>query len=142
MQDCIFCKIIKGEIPSFKIYEDNKVFAFLDIAPVNKGHVLVLPKNHSIDFSDMADEDIKAVFVAAKKIANAVMKATGAQGYNLGMNNKKAAGQLVMHSHLHIIPRFNEDGLKHWPGKKYAEGEAEKTKKEILMIYKMLYKEI
>ncbi|MCX6707176.1 MAG: HIT family protein [Candidatus Woesearchaeota archaeon] len=132
MQDCIFCKIIKGEIPSSKVYEDKHVFAFLDIAPVNKGHVLVVPKNHSLDFSDMADEDIKAVFVAAKKIANAVMKGTGAQGYNLGMNNKKAAGQLVMHSHLHIIPRFDDDGLKHWPAKKYTEGEAEKVKDVII----------
>ena len=132
MTDCIFCKIIKGEIPSFKVYEDRNVFAILDINPVNKGHVLVVPKNHSLDLSDMADDDIKNLFIAAKKIANAVMKATGAHGYNLGMNNRKAAGQLVMHSHLHIIPRFEDDGLKHWPAKKYAEGEAEKVKQDIL----------
>lgn len=132
MPDCIFCKIIKGEIPSSKVYEDKKVFAFLDINPINKGHVLVVPKNHSLDLSDMADEDIKNLFIAAKKIANAVMKATGAQGCNLGMNNRKAAGQLVMHSHLHIIPRFEGDGLKHWPGKKYAEGEAEKVRQDII----------
>ena len=103
----------------------------LDINPVNKGHALVLPKKHSADFSDMADEDIKNAFVAAKKIANAVMKGTGAAGYNLGMNNRKAAGQLVMHSHLHIIPRFEGDGLKHWPSKKYAEGEAENVRASI-----------
>ena len=131
MPDCIFCKIIKGEIPSHKVYEDKKVFAFLDINPVNIGHVLVVPKNHSLDLSEMTDQDIKDVFLAAKKIADAVMKGTGAAGFNLGMNNKKAAGQLVMHSHLHIIPRFEGDGLKHWPGKKYAESEAERIRADI-----------
>ena len=129
--ECIFCRIIKGEIPSSKIYEDEKVYAFLDIQPVNKGHTLVIPKNHSLDLTDMDDEDVCAVFRTAKKLAPAILKATGATGFNLGMNNKKSAGQLVMHSHLHIIPRFDDDGLKHWPGKEYKEGEAEKTKDAI-----------
>jgi len=127
MTDCIFCKIIKGEIPCSKVYEDKNVLAFLDISPVNKGHALVIPKKHYADFLDMPDEAVKQIFTAAKRIANAIMKGTGAAGFNLGMNNRKAAGQLVFHAHLHIITRFEGDGLRHWPGKKYGEGEAEET---------------
>jgi histidine triad (HIT) family protein len=131
MTDCIFCKIIKGEIPSYKIYEDDKVIAFLDIVPVNKGHTLIIPKKHSLDLTDMEDEDVCALFKTAKKLAPAILKATGADGFNMGMNNRKAAGQLVMHSHLHIMPRFSNDGLKLWEGKKYEEGEADKIKESI-----------
>lgn len=123
MTDCLFCKIIKGEIPSSKVYEDKNVFAFLDIAPVNKGHVLVVPKRHFKDLSEMPEDEIRDLFIAAKKLSRAVVEGAGAQGYNLGMNNGKAAGQLVMHAHLHIIPRFDRDGLMHWPGKSYGDGE-------------------
>ena len=134
MTDCIFCKIIKGEIPSYRLYEDDSVIAFLDIQPVNKGHTLIVPKKHSLDITDMEDEDITAVFTAAKKLAPAILKATGADGFNLGMNNKKAAGQLVMHSHLHIMPRFSNDGLRLWSGKAYKEGEADKVKESIIKV--------
>jgi len=129
--DCLFCKIIKGDIPSSKLYEDKETFVFLDIAPVNVGHALIVPKKHSADLLDMPDKDIENLFKVAKEVADAVMKGTGATGFNLGMNNRKSAGQLVMHSHLHIIPRFDGDGLRHWPGKKYAEGQADEVKKRI-----------
>lgn len=131
MTDCLFCKIMKGEIPCAKLYEDKDTFAFLDIAPVNKGHALVVPKKHYSDLLDLPDKEIASLFRAAKKVSDAVMKGVGCQGFNLGMNNGKAAGQLVMHAHLHIIPRLDGDGLRHWPGKKYAEGEAERVKEDI-----------
>ncbi|PIN86035.1 HIT family protein [Candidatus Woesearchaeota archaeon CG10_big_fil_rev_8_21_14_0_10_44_13] len=131
MTDCIFCKIIKGEIPCLRIYEDKDVLAFLDIAPVNRGHALVIPKKHYADFTDMPDEAVKQVFVAAKKVADGVMKGVNANGFNLGMNNRKVAGQLVMHAHVHIMPRFEGDGFKLWEGKKYLEGEAKKVMESI-----------
>ena len=126
MENCIFCKIIKGEIPSFKVYEDNNVFAFLDIAPVNKGHVLVIPKNHSENIHDVSDEDLKHLISAAKNLSDAVKKGVGADGVNVSNSSGIAAGQTVMHTHFHIIPRFKGDGLKHWPQGKYGEGEMQK----------------
>ena len=134
MEDCIFCKIIEGKIPSAKIYEDGKVVCFLDIMPANKGHCLVIPKNHSKDLSDMKDEDAEASIKAAKKVAKALSLSLGCQGFNLVMSNGLEAGQVVFHSHIHIVPRFKDDGLKiKWPHTKYKDGEmkeyAEKVKK-------------
>ena len=134
MEDCIFCKIVEGKIPSAKIYEDDGVICFLDIMPANKGHCLVIPKNHSKDLSDMKDEDAEASIKAAKKVAKALSLSLGCQGFNLVMSNGLEAGQVVFHSHIHIVPRFKDDGLKiKWPHTKYKEGEmkeyAEKVKK-------------
>ena len=131
MEDCLFCKIIKGEIPCNKIYENDKVFAFLDIAPVNKGHALVIPKEHHKDLLDMPDDILAEVAIISKKVAKAVIEATNADGFNIGKNNGKAAGQVIFHSHMHIIPRFENDGFKHWPQGKYEEGEAEKILESI-----------
>ncbi|MBW2996600.1 HIT family protein [Candidatus Woesearchaeota archaeon] len=131
MQDCIFCKIIKGEIPCTKVYEDDKVFSFLDISPVNKGHTLVVPKEHHKDLLDMPDSILAEVAKAAKKIAKAVVKTTRAVGFNLHQNNGPKAGQGVMHFHFHIIPRFEDDGLKHWPQGSYEEGEDKKIAEDI-----------
>jgi len=131
-ENCIFCRIIKGEIPSLKVYEDDKVLAFLDISPVNKGHILVIPKNHASNYLESDDKDISACAVAVKKIGKAVVRAVEADGFNIGVNTKKAAGQIVMHTHLHIIPRFNDDGFRHWPHKQYEEGEMEKYKEKII----------
>ena len=131
MDDCIFCKIIAGEIPCSKIYEDENVLAFLDIGPVNKGHALVIPKEHHETITDLPDELLCELSVAVKKVSDAVMKGTGCDGVNVLMSNKKAAGQLVPHAHLHIIPRFEDDGLKHWPQGKYEDGEADKFKEKI-----------
>ncbi|MBI2607511.1 MAG: HIT family protein [Candidatus Doudnabacteria bacterium] len=115
MQDCIFCKIVEGSIPSNKVYEDDQVLAFLDIRPVSKGHTLVIPKKHSQDLLDTDDETLQHLLLAAKKVSRAVVKATGAQGFNLGVNNGKDSGQEVMHLHFHIIPRYVNDGLSPWP---------------------------
>ncbi len=124
--DCIFCKIIEGGLPSYKVYEDSNTLAFLDIFPIHPGHVLVVPKKHSADIFDTPAEEMQQVAAAAKKIAPAVMKATKADGINLGMNNRSSAGQVVMHAHMHIIPRYKDDGLKTWPQKPYgSDGEKE-----------------
>ena len=132
MQDCIFCKIIKGEIPSSKLYENDKVFAFLDIAPVSKGHSLVIPKEHYETLMDISDDILKEVSVVVKRLSSAVKKAVNADGISIGMSNYKAAGQVVPHAHIHIMPRFENDGLKFWPQKKYEEGEIESYREKIV----------
>lgn len=129
--DCIFCKIVKGELPSYKIYEDDDVLAFLDIMPINPGHTLVIPKAHYADLFAMPEDQVSGVFSAAKKVAKAVIRGVGADAFNLGVNNGKTAGQVVFHAHIHIMPRFPDDGHKLWPGKKYGEGEAEKVREKI-----------
>lgn len=129
--DCLFCKIINGEVPCHRIYENDKVLAFLDIGPVNKGHALVIPKEHHVNLLDMPDDILAEVAIASKKVANAVIEAVGADGCNIGKNNGAAAGQVIFHAHMHIIPRFKGDGLEHWPSGKYEEGEAEEIKEKI-----------
>ena len=131
MDDCLFCKIVKGEVASSKIYEDDYVFAFLDIGPVNKGHTLVIPKKHYETYLDIPDEILEKMAVAIKKISKAVMKGVDADGFNLGMNNYSAAGQLVNHAHFHIMPRFKNDGLKLWPQGQYGDGEMDIIKEKI-----------
>lgn len=129
MENCIFCKIIKKEIPSDIVYEDNNVVAFLDISPVNKGHTLVVPKEHYENLFDISENLLHNTINVVKKIGIALNKYS--DGVNLGQNNGRASGQLVDHIHFHVIPRFNYDGLKHWPGKKYQEGESKKVAGEI-----------
>ncbi len=118
-EDCIFCKIVAGEIPCSKVYETDSVLAFLDIEPVNPGHALVIPKAHHPQIWDVPDALGAELATALKIVSKGVFKATGADGLNIGMNNFAAAGQLVMHAHYHVIPRFDADGLTLWPGKKY-----------------------
>jgi len=124
MENCIFCKIVAGEIPAEKIYEDNETFAFLDIHPVNPGHTLVIPKHHSFNILDIPPEDWAAVAKTVHKLAKPIHDALGADGINLHMNNREHAGQVVDHPHVHLIPRFKGDGLPHWHGKAYKEGES------------------
>ena len=128
--DCIFCKLIKGEIPSTKIYEDADVFAFLDIKPVNPGHTLVIPKTHYENIHDMPDEMVAKVAIAAKKIADALLK-SGAKGVNIGMNNGVHAGQVVFHAHVHVMPRYGKDKFSLWVGKEYDGNERELVAQKI-----------
>ncbi|MFH1181722.1 MAG: HIT family protein [Candidatus Woesearchaeota archaeon] len=121
--DCIFCKIVKGEIPSEKVYEDSDVLAFLDISPVHKGHTLVIPKMHYETLMDTPDELLCKVIAAVKIVSAAVKKAVKAEGVSIGQSNHKSAGQAIPHLHFHVMPRFENDGLRHWPQGKYAEGE-------------------
>ncbi|MEK6973410.1 MAG: HIT family protein [archaeon] len=136
MEDCIFCKIVEGKIPSAKVFEDSKILAFLDINPINKGHILVIPKKHSENIFDIAEDDLNEVMLAAKKISSALKKATKCTGINLMQGNGKSASQVIMHFHMHIVPRFDNDNLSfHWDSKKYAENElaiySEMIKKEL-----------
>ncbi|CAI7607694.1 hypothetical protein N7509_006750 [Penicillium cosmopolitanum] len=110
---CIFCKIIKGDIPSFKLFESDKVFAFLDIQPLSRGHALVIPKFHGEKLTDIPDEDLLEILPVAKKIA----KASGATDFNILQNNGRIAHQVVDHVHFHMIPKPNEkEGMSiGWP---------------------------
>jgi len=131
-EKCIFCKIIKGDIPCAKIFENGKVFAFLDIAPANKGHALIVTKNHYETLLDIPDEELNDLMLGAKKIARAMSSALASEGYNLLMNNRKVAGQLVFHAHLHIIPRFTNDRISlNWDHKKYKDKEIDEFKEKI-----------
>lgn len=131
MENCIFCKIVGGEIPSFKVYEDGDTLAFLDIKPNNPGHTLVVPKKHSENLYDIDDHSLAATIRTAQKVARAIKLAMAADGINLAMNNESAAGQVIFHPHFHIIPRFKEDGYHPWPQKAYKEGEAENIAEKI-----------
>lgn len=124
--NCVFCKIVRGELPAFKVYEDDKTLAFLDIHPVNPGHTLVIPKSEdSRNIFDIDAADWIATTDTARKIAHAIEKGTGADGVNIMMNNRSNAGQVIDHPHIHVIPRFKGDGLTHWKHGTYKEGEAE-----------------
>lgn len=109
VENCIFCKIVKGEIKSQKVYEDEETLAFLDINPVNKGHVLVIPKEHYENIFDIPREKLNKVMEIVQKVAIA-QKKIGADGVNIVSNNGKAAEQHVFHLHIHVIPRYYNDG--------------------------------
>ncbi len=122
----IFSKIIAGELPCHKVYEDEHVLAFLDINPIQSGHTLVIPKTPSEDGLSCPPEDMARIILAAQKIAGAVMAVTNCDGVNFLMNNGEAAGQKVFHTHFHIIPRFTDDGVYEEPLQgEYESGEAE-----------------
>lgn len=126
--DCLFCKIASGEIPANILYEDGDVVAFLDIRPVNPGHTLVIPKQHAHDIFDIRPEAYAAVSKTAQKMAHAISKALSPDGVNIHMNNKPAAGQVIFHAHVHVIPRFENDGYKMWHGRDIGN---EETTREI-----------
>ncbi len=114
--DCIFCKIVAGEIPSFNVYEDAATLAFMDINPVSDGHVLVIPKAHFADVVEVSEDAIGATSAAARKVAQAVQAALEPPGLNLLQCNGEAAAQSVQHFHMHVIPRRIDDDLSmNWP---------------------------
>ena len=115
MDDCIFCKIIKGEIPSYKIYEDKYVYAFLDIACDSYGHTLVIPKKHCVNLLDCEDKYLEKTICAVKKIANHYVEDCGFEGVNILNASGESAQQSVFHLHFNIIPRKNGDGIDIWP---------------------------
>lgn len=131
MNDCLFCKIISGEIPSEKVYEDEKTFAFLDIHPINAGHTLVVPKAHSKDILEANIDDVSALMATVKKITPKILSAVSANAFNLGVNTGAEAGQVIFHTHLHIMPRQPSDGFKHWRGKDTAKEELAKVASKI-----------
>ena len=123
MKNCLFCKIIKGEVPSYKIYEDEKTLAFLDVNPVSRGHTLVIPKKHTRNLFDISKEDLIAVSVVIKKVAQILKNKLGIDGINVLQANEEIAGQSVFHIHFHIIPRYKNDGLHLFPQKKYIKND-------------------
>lgn len=131
MKDCIFCKIVRGEVPAYKIYEDEEILAFLDINPVHEGHTLVIPKDHFENIYTLPQETLARLTLATQKVAIAVKNGVEASGINIVMNNEHDAGQLVFHAHLHVIPRAQNDGLAHWPQKPYEPGVASAIEKKI-----------
>lgn len=130
---CVFCKIIKGEIPCYKIYEDDHVIALLDIAPFEKGHTLVIPKCHVPHFTDLPVAELEPVMVAVQKMARRLMEKLPCDGFNLLQNNGACASQTVPHIHIHIIPRWNggKEPMKWIPG-------AYKSQSEIQALYERL----
>ncbi len=134
MSDCIFCKIVKGEVPANKVYEDENSFAFLDINPTTKGHCLVIPKKHYVTIMEMSKEDLDLYMEAVQKVAIALEKYSS--GVNLLQNNREAAGQLVPHVHFHVIPRNPGDGVSigHWDKAKVDD--MEKVQEEIKSLLK------
>jgi len=109
--DCIFCKIVSNVISSVKVYEDDRVFAFMDINPLNNGHILIIPKAHAATIYEITEADFLAVTSATHKLAAAVKKALNPDGINLMQLNGRAANQVVPHLHVHIVPRWSGDGL-------------------------------
>ncbi len=131
-KDCIFCRMVGGEIPVAKIYEDDVVFAFLDIGPLSDGHTLLIPKEHFATLEDCPAELLGKVASRLGRIVSAAVKATGADGCNVLCNNGRAAGQLVEHLHFHIIPRKTGDGVfNRWPAFKYPQGKIEELAGQI-----------
>ncbi|MBN2582874.1 MAG: HIT family protein [Planctomycetes bacterium] len=115
---CIFCKIVAGEIPSARVAESDTAYAFMDIGPIATGHTLVVPKDHYVGVEDAPPEVVAAVHELASRIAPALKQAVGAEGLNVLQNNGHCAGQVVMHLHVHLIPRWGTDGLDWpWPSK-------------------------
>ncbi len=132
MVECIFCKIVQGEIPAAKVYEDDEVLAFLDINPILAGHTLVIPKVHCETLADAAPSVLEACMRAVKKVGCAVMDAMAAEGLNVLQNNFEVAGQEIDHLHFHLIPRFRNDGFRvPWPAKPYPDGELERVQEKI-----------
>ena len=109
--DCVFCKIVAGEVPSFILFEDDATLAFMDINPANEGHVLVIPKEHASDLYAVSDEALARTAVTAKKVAGAVARTLDPDGLNLVQCNGPAAAQSVMHFHVHVLPRAEDDRL-------------------------------
>ncbi len=118
MEDnCLFCKIIKGEIPSRKVFESENILAFLDISPIAEGHTVVIPKKHFVNTVDFPDEEMAPFFIDLKKVALKLKDKLGADGFNILQNNFRAAGQLVDHFHYHIVPRKTGDNRFKFPEK-------------------------
>ena len=109
--DCVFCAIAAGEIPCFKVYEDDLTLAYLDINPFSKGHTLVIPKRHAADLLEVDGELLKEVVVRVKRLAAHIQEQLDCDGFNVLQNNGVAAGQTVRHIHFHIVPRWNGDAL-------------------------------
>ena len=131
-ETCIFCKIAAGEIPAKTLYEDEAFRVILDLGPATKGHALILPKDHYRNLFELPDEQAEKVMVLAKKMAVRIRERLRCDGFNLVQNNEETAGQTVFHFHMHLIPRYKDDGqVIGWKPGKPEEAELEEIRKEI-----------
>ena len=128
---CLFCDIISGKVPSNKVFENEKVLAFLDIAPVNYGHVLVVPKQHYLNIEEIPEDLLCELVKVVKKIGKSMKDGLGVSAYNVSVNNDPISGQVVPHIHFHLIPRKEGDSLKLWEQGRYGDGEVEEVLKKI-----------
>lgn len=131
MEHTIFSKIISRDVPADIVYENDTVIAFLDISPVNPGATLVVPKRWSRNIFDIDTESWADVMEAVRMLAPVIKRAVGADGLNIIMNNEPEGNQMIFHSHVHIVPRFKNDGVPDWKGTPYPEGEKEVVAKKI-----------
>lgn len=131
MDECIFCKIASGAIQATKVYEDADFVAFLDLHPTQPGHTLVIPKKHFEKFELTPPEVVGALFQVARQIAPAIAQAMDATSFNVSVNNGPAAGQIIFHTHVHIIPRKSNDGLAPWGHRDYQDNERDEIAKKI-----------
>ena len=139
MRNCIFCKIIAGEIPSVKLYEDDLVYAFMDIAPITFGHTLVIPKEHHTSVATIPEAPAGRMFLVGSRLGVAMKRGLAADGFNLHLSDGTVAGQVVMHAHLHVVPRWTDDGFHwNWRQLKYEnEAAREELKKKMLEYFRL-----
>lgn len=130
-QSCIFCKIITGKIPSYKIYEDEWILAFLDINPFTPGHTVIVSKKHYKNIFDVPQDELKRTISIAQVIAKMVKKKLGAKGINLLHDSGKAGEQFIFHFHLHLIPRYLKDNLNIWPTQRCKNCNLKKIQKKL-----------
>ncbi len=131
--NCIFCKLAAGEIPTNTLYEDDKFRVILDLAPATKGHALILPKDHYANLYEIPDEVAGEVMCLAKKMAAIMTEKLGCDGFNLLQNNGEAGGQTVFHFHMHLIPRYREDGkILEWEKLEMTQEELEEIKNTVI----------
>lgn len=131
--NCIFCKIAEGEIPSKTIYEDEKFRVILDLGPATKGHALILSKQHYANIFEIPEKEVGEAFILAKKIAVIIKEKLNCDGFNIIQNNEKTAGQTVFHFHIHLIPRYFDDGQKiNWQSQDVMQEELEEVKAQII----------
>ena len=138
-KQCIFCQISSGKIPAKKVYEDNSSFAVLDINPANRGHILLLPKEHYAIMPQIPDEEIKHLGIVAKKLSQAALKSLKAEGTTIFIANGTAAGQRAQHFMIHVIPRVLDDGLLKIPQKQISSEQLDKIRESLLITMNKMF---
>jgi histidine triad (HIT) family protein len=128
---CLFCQIVKGKAPCYKVYEDKHSLAFLDINPATRGHTLLIPKKHSENIFDIEDQDLQSIALGIKKLASQLKKSLKADGINIIQSNGQQAGQVIFHLHFHIIPRYKDDNFQLQLGKIYHKKDFKEILEEI-----------
>jgi histidine triad (HIT) family protein len=132
---CIFCRIVRGDVPSHAVYQDQKVYAFLDVGPLAAGHLLLIPKDHHATMAEVPPDTAASIGAALPRLTQAVAQAAEAEGVNVLQNNGRVAGQVVEHVHVHLIPRRKGDGLGYrWNAGTYQPGEAESIRDRLIEI--------